>query len=416
MTKQLKSEIVAVGTELLLGQIANTNAQWLSEKLALQGINIYHHTVVGDNLQRIKKVFEQAQNRSDIILVTGGLGPTEDDLTREAFQLMSNLEMTEHAPSMKKIKNYFSRHNQNMTPNNSRQARVFKGSKVLFNRVGMAPGMIVKHESNTWIFLPGVPGEMKDIVTHDVLPFLQEETGNKELIKSLVLKFIGIGESALEHELKSLIQSQQNPTIAPLAQNNGILLRLTAKGESEKYVDELLDKTKSQILAKVGDYFFGENDQTIEQEVVRLLQEQNKKIAAAESLTGGMFTNKLISVNGASSVCPGGIVSYDKKVKQNILGVAPETIKNKGTVSEECAIEMAQNVSQKLDSDIGISFTGVAGPDRVEGKPVGTVYIALISKDGYQLVQRFEFMGNRNIIRNRATLKGLEIIFNFLKS
>ncbi|WP_156289126.1 competence/damage-inducible protein A [Oceanobacillus salinisoli] len=416
MTKSYKAEIIAVGTELLLGQIANTNAQWLSEKLALSGINVYQHGVVGDNLHRVKEAFEQAQNRSDIILVTGGLGPTEDDLTREAFQLMSNLELMEHGPSMKKIEAFFQNQNKIMTPNNKKQARVFKGSRVLFNQQGMAPGMILSYESKTWIFLPGVPREMKSLFTNDAMPFLQQLTGNEELIKSLVLKFTGIGESALEHELKSLIQAQQNPTIAPLAQEDGVVIRLTAKEKSEERAEKLLEETKQQILSRVGDYFFGENDETIEQKIISLLNKKKYYIAAAESLTGGMFTDRLISVSGASSVCRGGIICYDTKVKQEILGVSKETIQHKGTVSEECALEMAEQVSSKLHANIGISFTGVAGPEQVEGKDVGTVYIALVSKEGFKQVEKLMSMGDRNTIRKRATIKGLEIIFNFLKS
>lgn len=415
MMTNVKAEIIAVGTELLLGQIANTNAQWLSNQLASLGINVYQHGVVGDNLNRVQEAFEQAQKRSDIIIVTGGLGPTDDDLTREAFQLMTELELVEHKPSMDKIQSFFEKNNTTMTPNNRRQARVFKGSQVLFNRKGMAPGMIVSHESTTWVFLPGVPREMKGLFTEEVFPYLQKLTGNTEVIKSLVLKFLGIGESELEHRLSHLIQAQKNPTIAPLAQNTGVVIRLTAKEETEERAERLLEESKRQILHEVGDYFYGINDETIEENIISLLKEKKMKIASAESLTGGMFSNRLISVSGASNVCRGGIVCYDTNVKQDVLGVSKETIQNKGTVSEECALEMAEQVSSKLDADIGISFTGVAGPDEVEGKSVGTVYIALTTSNGEKKVEKFIFSGDRNAIRRRATLKGLEIVFHFLK-
>ncbi|WP_369801933.1 competence/damage-inducible protein A [Oceanobacillus sp. Castelsardo] len=416
MMKNFKAEIIAVGTELLLGQIANTNAQWLSEQLASLGINVYQHGVVGDNLNRVHESFEQAQKRSDIIIVTGGLGPTEDDLTREAFQLMTKLELVEHKPSMDKIESFFEKNNKPMTPNNRRQARVFKGSQVLFNRKGMAPGMIINHDSTTWVFLPGVPREMKGLYTDEVFPYLQKLTGNNEVIKSLVLKFLGIGESELEHRLSRLIQTQKNPTIAPLAQNTGVVIRLTAKEETKERADQLLEESKKQILNEVGDHFYGINDETIEEKIISLLKEKNMKIASAESLTGGMFSHRLISVSGASSVCRGGIVCYDTNVKQDVLGVSEETIQNKGTVSEECALEMAEQVARKLDANIGLSFTGVAGPDEVEGKGVGTVYIALVTSNGDKKVEKFIFSGDRNAIRRRATLKGLEIVFHFLKS
>ncbi|MFD1850317.1 competence/damage-inducible protein A [Oceanobacillus bengalensis] len=416
MTKQFKAEIIGVGTELLLGQIANTNAQWLSEKLALLGINVYKHVVVGDNLQRVEDAFRDAQIRSDIVIVTGGLGPTDDDLTREAFRNMSNLEMEEHIPSINKIESYFKKQKSAMTPNNRKQARVFKGCSVLDNKVGMAPGMIVLYEEKVWIFLPGVPREMKQLVTDSVLPFLGKHTGSEEIIKSLVLKFIGIGESQLEHEISDIIQAQSNPTIAPLAQNDGVVIRLTAKEKSEEKANALLVQTKQQIMERVGEHLFGIDEQTLGQQVISLLNKKKMKIAAAESLTGGMFMDKLISESGASSVSRGGIVCYDVKVKEEVLGVSSKTIRAHGTVSEECALEMANNVRKKLDSTIGISFTGVAGPEEVEGKSVGTVYIGVSTNDGYHNVQEFHFFGDRNTVRGRATLKGLEIIFKYLKT
>lgn len=415
MTKSYKAEIIAVGTELLLGQIANTNAQWLSEQLAFLGIGVYQHGVVGDNLSRVQEAFENAQKRSDIIIVTGGLGPTEDDLTREAFQLMTNMEIIEHEASMNKIEEFFQKHNRVMTPNNRRQARIFKGSKVLMNQVGMAPGMIVTYNSTHWIFLPGVPREMKHLYLNEAVPYLQTLTGNEEIIKSLVLKFLGIGESNLEHELSDLIKAQSNPTIAPLAQNSGIIVRLTVKEKTEAEADRLLEETKVKILNRIGKYFYGTNDQTIEQRIIHLLKEKGQKIASAESITGGRFMNRLISESGASEVCRGGIICYDTNVKKDLLGVTNETIQNYGTISEECALEMAEQVLTKLDSNIGISFTGIAGPNQVEGKDVGTVYIALVTKDGYKQVEKLHLAGDRNTIIRRATLKGLEIIFNFLK-
>ncbi|MBP1968033.1 nicotinamide-nucleotide amidase [Virgibacillus natechei] len=413
--KNVKAEFIAVGTELLLGQIANTNAQWLSQQLARYGINVYNHTVVGDNLYRVEDAFSEAQSRADIIIVTGGLGPTEDDLTREAFQQISDLEIMEHTPSMNKIEAFFEKQKSTMTPNNRRQARVFKGSEVLDNTVGMAPGMIVKYEQKTWIFLPGVPREMKQLVKSDVIPYLQKLTGNEEIIKSTILKFTGIGESSLEHELSDIIQAQSNPTIAPLAQDDSVVIRLTAKDRSKEKVDELLKGTKQEILAKVGSYFYGVDDQTIESQIVALLKKENKHIAVAESLTGGMLTDKLISVEGASSVCHGGIVCYDTTVKQDLLGVSKELIQNKGTISEECALVMAENVREKLNASIGISCTGVAGPDEVEGKSAGLVYIAICDDTGEKFVEKFNFQGNRNSIRRRTTLKSLEILFKHLK-
>uniref|UniRef100_UPI003016F1BD CinA family nicotinamide mononucleotide deamidase-related protein n=1 Tax=Oceanobacillus massiliensis TaxID=1465765 RepID=UPI003016F1BD len=307
-------------------------------------------------------------------------------------------------------------HKLNMTANNRKQARVFKRSAVLANNVGMAPGMRVELAGKTWFFLPGVPKEMKQIAADEIMPYLSRLTGNEQRIKSLVLKFIGIGESALEHELKDIIQGQSNPTIAPLAQEDGVVIRLTAKERTEAQLDNLLEKSKEQILGKVGDYYFGSDDQTIEQVIVDLLKKQNKQLSAAESLTGGLFTEKIVSVSGASSVCPGGIVSYAAEIKHNILGVSERTIQTKGTVSEECAREMAEKARMLFGTQIGISFTGVAGPDLLEGKPAGTVFISISDEDGYTSTNEYLFTGNRSSIRKRACLKGLEIIYNYLKS
>ncbi len=416
MTKQYKAEIIAVGTELLLGQIANTNAQWLSAALAKYGINVYQHVVVGDNLSRVLNAFKLAHSRSDIIIVTGGLGPTDDDMTREAFQSMTGLELVEHTPSMEKIKTFFEKQKSVMTPNNRRQARVFEGAAVLKNRVGMAPGMITAYENKTWVFLPGVPREMKSLARNDVFPYLQKLTGHEEIIQSTVLKFIGIGESALEHDLQDLIKKQTNPTIAPLAQNDGVVVRLTAKAGSIEEANNFITHTKEEILKRVGTYYYGADEQTIEQRVFAMLKNRNVTLAAAESLTGGMFTEKLVSVEGASEVCRGGIIAYDANAKENLLGVSAETINKAGTVSEICAIEMASNVYQKLDADIGISFTGVAGPVKSEGKPVGLVFIAICDRKGNQVGKEFTFQGDRNSIRRRAMLKGFELLLNFLKN
>lgn len=415
MSKQFNAEIVSVGTELLLGQIANTNAQWLSKKLAELGINVYHHSVVGDNLERVRRVFAEANERANIVIVTGGLGPTEDDLTREAFQLLSKKEMEIHAPSLEKIEKYFRNNYITMTPNNKRQARVFKGSIVLENPIGMAPGMIVETNQVTWIFLPGVPREMKQLTTEKVLPYLEKKTGKKDVIQSQVLKFIGIGESTLEHELIDLIQTQTNPTIAPLAQNDGVVIRITAKGENKEHVRHMLDETRKKILSRVGDYYYGTDEETIEERLISLLKEKELTIASAESLTGGLFMSRLISVSGASEVCLGGIIGYDTNVKRKLLGVSDETISSVGTVSEACALEMARGAKEKLQSSLAISFTGVAGPAEVEGKPAGTVYIGICSASGKSEVAEFSFQGERNTVRERAVKKGLEMLYHYLK-
>lgn len=415
MTKNYQAEIVAVGTELLLGQIANTNAQWLSEQLATYGINVYNHTVVGDNLDRVEQTFRLAQSRSDIVIVTGGLGPTEDDLTREGFEQMTGLEILEDKTTMEKIESYFKERNRTMTPNNRKQARVFKGASVLKNNAGMAPGMYVDYQDTHWFFLPGVPREMKQISSEELFPFLENLTGKQQVIQSTVLKFIGIGESNLEHELTDMIHGQTNPTIAPLAQDQGVVIRVTASASSKEDAQKLVADKKQEILARIGEYCFGEDDQTIENKVIELLAEKEKTIGAAESLTGGLFSSNLVSAAGASNVFAGSLITYQTSAKESLLDLSPEWIAEYGVVSKECAEKMAEQAAFKLNTPMAISFTGVAGPDTQEEKPVGQVYIAIFDEEKIVESSSILLSGNRNNIRERAALKGFELLYQYLK-
>ena len=413
MRQEYKTEIIAIGTELLLGQISNTNAQWISQQLALSGVNTYYHSVVGDNMNRLESVFKKAHERSNIIIVTGGLGPTLDDLTREAFQTIYDDKIISHEQSLNKIKAFYKEQGLIMTPNNERQARVFENAeKVIPNKYGMAPGMIVNYEDNIWIFLPGVPREMKQMTTDTVLPYLEEKNG-KTVIQSRVLKFFGAGESRLEHDLQDLIKNQDNPTIAPLAQKSGLTIRLTAKAETVSKAQDLLEATKTKVLEKVGEFYYGEDGDTLQEKVKNELKKSQLWIASAESLTGGQFTEKLVSVPGASEVSRGGVICYDSSVKINLLDVPAEIVQKEGTVSDACARELARNVAKKLDANIGISFTGVAGPNKVENKPVGTVFIGIFI-NGLEEVHEFNFTGDREDIRYRSTMKGFELIYNLL--
>lgn len=356
MTKPIQSEIIAIGTELLLGQITNTNATWISEQLAKNGVNVFYHTVAGDNLTRLTTLFEQAQERSDVIIVTGGLGPTEDDLSREAFQTISHIPIVEEPISLKKIMDFYATRHVEMTENNRRQARVFKDSIVLENLVGMAPGNIITYQNRTWIFLPGVPREMKQLFTDGVLPYLKQKNGEM-VIESTVLRFSGIGESSLEDKLSKLIQEQNNPTIAPLAQKDGVIIRVSAKARTTEEAWTMINTVKQRILSIVGDYYYGADHETIGDTVASLLKKNHKTLSAAESLTGGLFADKLVSISGVSTVFKGSIVCYDPKVKENVLKVKSETIEREGTVSKQCAEELATNVHSLLGSSLGISFT-----------------------------------------------------------
>ncbi|MFG6148844.1 competence/damage-inducible protein A [Halobacillus sp. B23F22_1] len=408
----MRIEIIAVGTELLLGQIANTNAQWISKELAHYGANIYHHSVVGDNLPRVVEAFEQSRKRSDVVIVSGGLGPTEDDLTREAACEVFEDELLEHSPTMNKIIDFFKKNNRQMTMNNRKQSHVLKTAMVLENSEGMAPGQIVEADDSTFIFLPGVPAEMKSLMNDFVFKYLTEKYQLETKIKSEMLRFIGIGESTLEEKLKDLISKQTNPTIAPLAGEGDVAIRLTASGKNPER--EIADM-KTSILERVGHYYFGSDSITIEEAVQDLLVQKSLTVGSAESLTGGKFIERIIQLTGASSICQGGLVAYTPEAKQRVIRVPKEIITRHGTISSKCAEEMAVQAQKLLHVDIAISFTGVAGPSSSEGHEPGLVYIGIKVKDAPAEVFHYYFDGSRDKIRQRTVNKGFELLFHKLK-
>ncbi|GAE91544.1 molybdopterin binding motif [Gracilibacillus boraciitolerans JCM 21714] len=415
--KDIKAEIVSVGTELLLGQIVNTNATWISECLAEQGISVYYHTVVGDNKNRLTTIFSDADKRSDIVFITGGLGPTEDDLTREAFQKLSGLEIIEDEATIIKMEQISAKNNRTMTPNNRKQSHTFKGAMVLKNSVGIAPGIIVDYNNTLWIFMPGVPPrEMKAIMMEEVIPYLTRKLKLDAVIHSRMLRFIGIGgESQLEHELQSLISNQTNPTIAPLASEGEVALRLTAKANSLREADKLIDGLENKITAIVGQYLYGYDQVNIGQKVFDLLKEQQLTIASAESLTGGAFAASIVDHQGASEVFNGAAVVYQSFSKAKALNIDEKLLETHGTVSKECAEAMSSQVKLTYQSTIGISFTGVAGPGQFENQEEGTVFISICDQDNSYNTQKFQFHGDRKTVRNRAVKKAYEMVYYQLK-
>lgn len=401
----LDAEIIAVGSELLLGQITNTNARFLSEQLARLGINVYYHTVVGDNPGRLKRAIQIAQERADLIVFSGGLGPTKDDLTKEVIAETIGVGLEEDQEAMNYIEKYFRVRNMPMTPNNRKQANILQGATVLPNETGMAPGMALKKDGIIYMLYPGPPSELEPMFLKYGRRFLLRELNKIERIESRVLRFFGIGEALLEAELEDLIANQSNPTIAPLAGDGDVTVRLTAKGDDDAERKEMLDRLEKEILRRVGSYFYGYDDTNLFVELARTLEEKKLTLAVAESLTGGYFQEKVTDIPGASRWFKGGIVSYTNEVKQNVLNVREETLNREGAVSAACAQEMAANVKRILDADVGISFTGVAGPDPSEGKEPGTVFCGLALADDVKSFQ-FHFSGNREAIRRRAVHHG----------
>ncbi|WP_163103309.1 competence/damage-inducible protein A [Peribacillus alkalitolerans] len=410
----MNAEIIAVGSELLLGQIVNTNARFLSQQLAEIGINVYYHTVVGDNPTRLEKALEVAEDRSNLIIFTGGLGPTKDDLTKEtiARHLTRKLVMDEDA--LVSIKQYFEKTGREMTENNKKQALVLEGSEVLPNDNGMAPGMLLTRSGISYMLLPGPPKEMEPMFVTYGVPALYKKTNSKERIYSKVLRFFGIGEAALETKVVDLLD-YQNPTVAPLASDGEVTLRITAKHSNHEEAMQLIEGVEQEILSRVGEFHYGYGTSSLINEVFRSLSSFELTIACAESLTGGMFQEEITTFPGSSSIFMGGIVSYSNEAKINLLDVKENTIADFGVISEQCAQEMAENVRLKLGANIGISFTGVAGPDEVEGKPVGTVWIGLAREGKPTVAYPLNLAGNRNSIRIRTVKHGCQILLNSLQ-
>lgn len=402
----MDAEIIAVGSELLLGQITNTNARFLSEQLARLGINVYYHTVVGDNPRRLQEAIQVAQNRADLIVFSGGLGPTKDDLTKEVIADTVGVGLEEDPVAMKYIEKYFRLRNMPMTPNNRKQANVLQGATVLPNDTGMAPGMALKKDGIIYMLYPGPPSELEPMFLNYGRQYLLQELNIVEQIESRVLRFFGIGEAVLETELEDLIEKQSNPTIAPLAGDGDVTVRLTAKADEDTKRKEMLDALEDEILRRVGRYFYGYDDTDIMKELARLIEKHELTLAVAESLTGGLFQEKVTAIPGASRWFKGGIVSYTNDVKQNVLHVKEETLVKEGAVSAACAREMAANVKSLFGADIGISFTGVAGPDPSEGKEPGTVFCGLAIGDDETKSFQLQFTGNREAIRRRAVHHG----------
>lgn len=398
----MKVEIIAVGSELLLGQVTNTNAAFMSKRLAEIGADIYYHTVVGDNPERLKEAIEIAEKRSNVLVFSGGLGPTKDDMTKETIANHIGLELALDDEALSYIEAYFERSKRQMTENNKKQALVFKGSTVLNNRTGMAPGMAVKKDGRHYVLLPGPPHEMEPMLVDEAIPYLLKENGKREVITSQVLKFYGIGEAELEHRIQPILEKQTNPTIAPLATADAVTLRITAKAASIETANALIAPVEAEIREIVGEYIFGTNDDTLASKVFELLQKRKYTISAAESLTAGLFMGELGNQPGISSSFSGGVIVYDEAAKIEQLGVSEHVLEEYGIVSSECAASLALKVQEKFKSGVGIGITGAAGPTPHDGEPAGTVWIGIALPNKAPATYKLLLSGMRNANRQRA--------------
>ncbi|WP_347028411.1 competence/damage-inducible protein A [Intestinibacter bartlettii] len=397
----MKAEIITVGTEILLGDILNTNCRYLSRELAAMGIEMYYQITVGDNEERLLKTLEESLNRSDIVICTGGLGPTEDDITKEVCAKYFGYELELHKPSLDAMIERFKHMNRVPTKNNEKQAYFPKEAYILKNDNGTAPGCIMEKEGKMIVVLPGPPKEMESMFENYVKPYLSKLTD--DVIESEVLRIIGVGESKVENDILDIIDSQTNPTIATYAKGYECTLRITAKAKSVEEAKELIKPMSDEMKRRFGQSLYATGETSIEEVVAKMLVENNLKIAVAESCTGGMVSASLINYPGISSVFMEGCVTYSNEAKMKSLGVKKETLDVYGAVSPECAKEMASGVAARYNTNVGIATTGIAGPSGgTDEKPVGLVYFGIYI-NGKVITKKYVFNGDRQGIRERAT-------------
>ncbi len=413
MTKQIKNaEIICVGTELLLGQIINTNAAWLARSLSDLGISSYYQTVVGDNRARLLDCLELASHRSDLIVLTGGLGPTQDDITLSVAAEFCGQSLMLHEPSRDKIAGYFKKLGRHqVTDNNWKQAMMPRDATVLENNNGTAPGARLSYEANGktthLVLLPGPPSEMRPMFNESVKPWLANLTATR--LRHLFVRMIGIGESAAETQLLDLIEQQQNPTLAPYASEGEVVFRITQFLNDDSDPD-LTQEMLEQVKARLGTYVYEVGERKMPEVVKDLLTEQGQTISFAESCTAGLAAATLAEYPGASRVLTGGLVAYDNRVKNQMLGVSQMTLDHEGAVSEACAIEMATGCRDVFKTDFAVSITGIAGPEGgTAEKPVGTVWLAVASQKGTSS-RKLQMGGNRERVRRVSVLNAFDLI------
>ena len=404
--KQRSAEILCIGTELLMGDIINTNAAYLAKELAGLGINLYHQSVVGDNPERLRQSLQLALKRADIVITTGGLGPTYDDLSKETIAACFGRTLVMDEDSLARIQAHFLRLGREMTDNNKKQAMMPQGCVIFQNENGTAPGCAIEGsgelEGKTAIMLPGPPREMKPMFEQQVKPYLLKDSDTR--LVSHTMHFFGIGESMLEDRLRSLMEKSLNPTVAPYAKTGEVQLRVTARVKDGEDPNALLEPVMEQIRQTVGEFLYGVDVGDLQTAVVQLLTEKERKVAVAESCTGGYLAKRITDVSGSSKVFECGVCSYSNRIKHQLLGVSEQTLAEYGAISEQTAAQMASGVRKLSGADIGISVTGKAGPTADEGKEVGLVYIGV---DSPKLTKVFTLHVNRKDQDARETIRYL---------
>jgi nicotinamide-nucleotide amidase len=410
----VRAEIVSVGTELLLGQIANTNAQWMSERLAAIGADVLHHQAVGDNLDRIVAAMRLALERADVVIVTGGLGPTQDDITRDALGVLLGAQMVRHAELEDLLREKFrSFGRREMPESNLRQADVPEGVRYVVPSRGTAPGLVAELPGGRRLYaVPGVPEEMVEMMEGTIVPELRSE--DTAVVRSRVLRCVGIGESALAERVDDLFAGSANPSIAFLASSGEARVRITAKGASVEEADSLIEPVAEEVRRRIGDEVFTSADEDLEEAVVRLLVGAGTTIACAESITGGGVGARITAVPGASEVFAGSAVVYRNEAKAEVLGVSRETLDGPGPVSEACAREMAAGARKLYRTDLALALTGAAGPEAHGAAEPGTIWIAL-EGEGVSHARGFRVPGERDRVRRWAEQAAMDLVRRHLE-
>ncbi len=404
------AEIVTIGTEMLLGDLVDTNTAWLSARLASLGVGVYRHTTVGDNRVRIVGSLGEAAVRADLVVTTGGLGPTSDDLTNECLAALTGTEMVEYPEAREHVDEMFRKFGRKPTANNYKQAVFPEGTTLIPNPLGTAMGALLEADGTLFATLPGVPPEMRRMFEDTLEPLIRARSDGSIISKTLW--FAGIGESALAEKVQDFLDAE-DPTVAPLAGQGKVRLRITTRAATQKEAEERIDPVEREILSRLGEYYFGEDEETLEGAVGRLLEAQNSTLALAESCTGGLLAKRLTDMPGSSAYFKEGLVTYSNEAKERLLGVPHELLVEHGAVSEPVARAMAEGARKLAETDYGLSVTGVAGPDGgTEEKPVGLVFVGVSDREG-SFAERLDLSAwarSRVSIRERSANRAFDLL------
>ena len=410
----MKAEIISIGSEILRGQITDTNANFIAKKLVELGIDLEHISAVSDNPESLLSTLKLALRRSDLIITTGGLGPTEDDITYQTIARALNLKLIKYPEAEENLKRILKKINKTISPSNLKQVYFPEGAKIIINQYGTAPAMILEKDNKIICSFPGVPHEMKNLIEENLIPYLKEKFPPSMIKKSKTLKITGLGESSVNELIRDYMNKQTNFSFGIYANPEDIQVQVTTQAPTEKEVEKLLQSSANQLTKILGNYIYGSDEETIEEVVGNLLKTKKLKVAVAESCTGGMLGEMITRIPGSSEYFQGGVISYNARVKEDLLKVPPEVIRKYGEVSRQVAKLMAEGVRRCCHSDIGISITGIAGPGgATEKKKVGLVYMALADSKK-TITQKHQLFGSRQLIRLRAARCALNMLRMYL--